>query len=126
MAIRAWEAHSDSGRTSTMYLHGHRVVREVWLPRATNIQAAYVGYVPFLFSLATFFLCEDNELTDLVILYCVVMPFYPSSTKRHKTRSLATDFPLFNLDAGSMPSLLDSTVSLPFLIQPRHGLVCMK
>ena len=32
----------------------HRVVREVWLPRATNIQAAYVDYVPFLFSLATF------------------------------------------------------------------------
>ena len=28
----------------------HRVVREVWLPRATNIQAAYVDYVPFLFS----------------------------------------------------------------------------
>ena len=67
----------------------HRVVMEVWLPRATNIQAAYVDYVPFLFS-------------------------------------LATDFPLLNLDAGSMPSLLDSTVSLPFLIQPRHGLVCMK
>ena len=22
LAIRAWEAHSDSGRTSTMYLHG--------------------------------------------------------------------------------------------------------
>ena len=40
--------------------------------------------------------------------------------------SLATDFPLFNLDAGSMPTLLDSTVSLPFLIQPRHELVCMK
>ena len=114
------------GGTSTMYLHGHRVVREVWLPRATNIQAAYVDYVPFLFSLATFFLCEDNKPIDLVILYCVVMPFYPSSTKRHETRSLATDFPLFNLDAGSMPTLLDSTVSLPFLIQPRHGLVCMK
>ena len=124
--ITAWEAHSDSGRTSTMYLHGRRVVREVWLPRATNIQAAYVDYVPFLFSLATFFLCEDNKPIDLVILYCVVMPFYPSSTKRHETRSLATDFPLFNLDAGSMPTLLDSTVSLPFLIQPRHGLVCMK
>ena len=118
--------HSDSGRTSTMYLHGRKVVREVWLPRATNIQAAYVDYVPFLFSLATFFLCEDNKPIDLVILYCVVMPFYPSSTKRHETRSLATDFPLLNLDAGSMPTLLDSTVSLPFLIQPRHGLVCMK
>ena len=23
VAIRAWEAHSDSGRTSTMYLHEH-------------------------------------------------------------------------------------------------------
>ena len=126
VAIRAWEAHSDSGCTSTMYLHGRRVVREVWLPRARNIPAAYVDYVPFLFSLATFFLCEDNKPIDLVILYCVVMPFYPSSTKRHETRSLATDFPLFNLDAGSMPTLLDSTVSLPFLIQPRHGLVCMK
>ena len=126
VAIRAWEAHSDSGRTSMMYLHGRRVVREVWLPRATNIQATYVHYVSFLFSLATFFLCEDNKPIDLVILYCVVMPFYPSSTKRHETRSLATDFPLFNLDAGSMPTLLDSTVSLPFLIQPRHGLVCMK
>ncbi len=79
----------DSGRTSTMYLHGRRVVREVWFPRATNIQAAYVDYVPFLFS-------------------------------------LATDFPLFNLDAGSMPTPLDSTVSLPFLIHPRHGLVCVK
>ena len=43
----------------------HRVVREVWLPRATNIQAAYVDYVPFLFSLATFFLCEDNKPIDL-------------------------------------------------------------
>ena len=85
----------------------HRVVREVWLLRATNIQAAYVDYVPFLFSLATFFLCEDNKLIDLVILYCVVMPFYPSSTKRHETCSLATDFPLFNLDAGSMHTLLD-------------------
>ena len=63
----------------------HRVVREVWLPRATNIQATYVDYVPFLFSLATFFLCEDNKPIDLVILYCVVMPFYPSSTKRHET-----------------------------------------
>ena len=82
--------------------------------------------VPFLFPLATFFLCEDNKPIDLVILYCVDMPFYPFSTRRHETRSLATDFPLFNLDAGSMPTLLDSTVSLPFLIQPRHGLVCMK
>ena len=126
VAIRAWEAHSDSGRTSTMYLHGRRVVREVWLPRATNIQAKYVDYVPFLFCLATFFLCEDNKLIDLVILYYVFMPFYPYSTKIHGTCSLATDFPLFNLDAGSMPTLLDSTVSLPFLIQPRHGLVCMK
>ena len=60
-----------------------------------------LDYVPFLFSLATFFLCEDNKPVDLVILYCVVMPFYPSSTKRHETHSLATDFPLFNLDAGS-------------------------
>src|SRR3989337_2684691 len=59
----------------------HRVVREVWLPRATNIQAAYVDYVPFLFSLASFFLCEDNKPIDLVSLYCVVMPFYPFSTK---------------------------------------------
>ena len=94
--------------------------------RATNIQAAYVDYVPFLFSLATFFLCEDNKLINLVIIYCVIMPFYPSSTKRHETHSLATDFPLFNLDAGSMPTLLDNTISLPFLIQPRHRLVCMK
>ena len=54
----------------------HRVVREVWLPRATNIQEAYVDYIPFLFSLATFFLCEDNKPIDLVILYCVVMPSY--------------------------------------------------
>ena len=46
VAIRAWEAHSDSGYTSTMYLQGRRVVREVWLPRATNIQAAYVDYGP--------------------------------------------------------------------------------
>ena len=102
----------------------HRVV-----PRATNIQAAYVDYVFFLFSLATFFLCEENKPIDLVILYCVVMPvypFHPFSTKRCKTRSLATDFPLFNLDAGSMPTLLDSTVFLPFVIQPRHALVCMK
>ena len=73
-----------------------------------------MDYVPFLFSLATFFLCEHKKPIDLVILYCVVMPIYPSSTKRHDTRSLATDFPLFNLDAGSMPTLLDSTVSLPF------------
>ena len=126
VTISAWEAHSDSGRTSTMYLPRHRVLREVWLPRATNIQAAYMDYVPFLLSLATFFLCEDNKQIDLVILCCIVMPFYPSSTKRHETRSLATDFPLFNLDADLMPTLLDSTVSLPFLIQPRHGLVCMK
>ena len=49
----------------------HRVVREVWFPRATNIHAAYVDYVPFLFSLANFFLCEDNKPIDLVILYCV-------------------------------------------------------
>ena len=108
VAIRAWEAHSDSGCTSMMYLHGRRVVGEVWLPRATNIQAAYVDYVAFLFSLATFFLCEDNKPIDLVILYCVFMPFYPSSTKRHETRSLATDFPLFNLDTDSMPTLLDN------------------
>jgi hypothetical protein len=80
----------------------------------------------FLFSLATFFLCEDNKLIDLVILYCVVMPFYSFSTKRHETQSLATDFPLFNLDAGLIPSLFDSTFSLSFLIQPRHGLVCMQ
>ena len=84
------------------------------------------GLRPIFLCLATFFLCEDNKPIDLVILYCVVMPFYPSSTKRHETRSLATDFPLLNLDAGSMPTLLDSTVSLPFLIQPIHGLVCMK
>ena len=114
------------GGTNTMYLHGRKVVREVWLPRAINIQAAYVDYVPFLLSLATFFLCEDNKHINLVILYCVFMPFYPSSTKRHETRSLAIDFPLFNLDAGSMPTLLDSTVFLTFLIQPRHGLVWMK
>ena len=104
----------------------HRVVREVWLPRATNIQAAYVDYVPFLFSLATFFISEDNKLIGLVIFCCVAMPFCPSSTKRHETRSLATDFPLFNLDAGSMPTVSDSIVSLPSVIQPRHGLVCMK
>jgi hypothetical protein len=54
----------------------HRVVREGWLPRVTNIHAAYVDYVPVLFSLAIFFLCEDNKPIDLVILYCVVMPFY--------------------------------------------------
>ena len=94
--------------------------------QSTNIPASYVDYVPFLFSLATFFLCEDNKPINLVILYCVVMPFYPFSTKRHETRSLATDFPLFNLDAASMPTLLDSIVSLHYLIQPRHGLVCMK
>ena len=82
VTIRAWEAHSDSGCTSTMYLHGRRVVTEVWLPRVTNIHAAYVDYVPFLFSLATFFLCEDNKPIDLVILYCDVMPFYAFSTKR--------------------------------------------
>ena len=82
VAIRAWEAHSDSGRTSTMYLHRRRVVGEVWLPRATNIQAAYVDYVPFLLSLATFFLCEDNKLIDLVILYCIVMPFYPFNQEK--------------------------------------------
>ena len=84
------------------------------------------GLRPIFVLFSHLFLCEDNKPIDLVILYCVVMPFYPSSTKRHETRSLATDFPLFNLDAGSMPTLLDSTVSLPFLIQPRHGLVCMK
>src|SRR3954470_11856935 len=97
---------------------GHRVVREVWLARATNIQATYVDYVPFLFSLATFFLCEDNKPIDLVILYCVIMPFYPFSTKIHEDRSLAIDFPLFNLDAGSIPGLFDNTFSFPFLIQP--------
>ena len=96
------------------------------VPRATNIHASYLDYVSFLFSLATFFLCEDNKPIDLVILYCVVMPFYPFSTNRRETRALSTHFPLFNLDVGLMPTLLDSTVSLPFLIQPRHGLVCMK
>ena len=104
----------------------HRVVREDGCPEQQISRQHMWITVPFLFSLATFFLCEENKPIDLVILYCVVMPFYPSSTKRHKTRSLATDFPLFNLDAGSTPSLLDSTVFLPFLIQPRHGLVCMK
>ena len=49
------------------------------VPKGTNIEAAYVDYVPFLFSLATFFLCEDNKPMDLVILYCVGMPFYPFS-----------------------------------------------
>ena len=49
----------------------HRVV-----PRATKIQTAYVDYVPFLFSLATFFLCEYNKPIKLVILYSVVMPSY--------------------------------------------------
>ena len=70
------------------------------MPRATNIQAAYVDYVPFLLCLATFFLCEDNKPIDLVILYCVVMPFYPSSTKRHETHSLATNFPPFQPRCG--------------------------
>ena len=70
------------------------------------------GLCPIFVLFSHLFLCEDNKPIDLVILYCVVMPFYPSSTKRHETRSLATDFPLFNLDAGSMPTLLDST---PFL-----------
>ena len=81
--------------------------------QTTNIQAAYVDYVPFLFSLATFFLCEENKPIDLVILYCVVMPFYPSSTKRHETRSLATDFPLFNL--MRVRCLLSWTIQSPFL-----------
>ena len=138
---RAWEAHSDSGRTSTMYLHGRRVVREVWLPRATNIQEAYVDYVPFLFSLATFFLCEDNKPIDLVILYCVVMPFYPSSTKRHETRSLATDFFPFQPRCGfnayflgqySLPSFPYSTqtwislheVGFPLIVQIK-GFICV-
>ena len=85
-----------------------------------------MDYGPIFFLFSHLFPMEDNKPIDLVILYCVVMPFYPSSTKRHETRSLATDFPLFNLDAGSMPTLLDSTVSLPFLIQPKRGLVCMK
>ena len=83
VAIRAWEAHSDSGRTSTMYLHGCRVVREVWLPRATNIQAAYVDYVPFLFSLATFFLCEDDKPIDRVILYCIFLEAWDSEGTSH-------------------------------------------
>ena len=84
VAIRAWEAHSDSGRTSTMYLHERRVVREVWLPRATNIQATYVDYVPFLLSLATFFLCEDNKSSArLTLLTCPPVPsFFPFSTNR--------------------------------------------
>ena len=84
VAIRAWEAHSDSGRTSTMYLHGRRVVREVWLPRATNIQAAYVDYVPFLFSLATFFLCEDNNRSTWsfsIALSCLYTLLQPRDTR---------------------------------------------
>ena len=90
-----------------------------------------MDYVPFLFCLATFFLCGDNKPIDLVILYCVVMPFYPSSTKRHETHSLATDFLLFNLDAGyslgqySLPSFPYSTqtwislheVGFPLIVQ---------
>lgn len=120
VAIRAWEAPVRCTSTDAEWW-GRYGCPEQQISR----QHMWIT-VPFLFSLATFFLCEDNKPIDLVILYCVVMPFYPSSTKRHETRSLATDFPLFNLDAGSMPTLLDSTVSLPFLIQPRHGLVCMK
>ena len=93
----------------------HRVVKQGWLPRAINIQAAYLDYVPFLFSLATFFLCEDNKRIDLVILYCVVLPFFPFSTKRQETSfSTTTAFPLFNQDAGSIPSLFYSTTFPPF------------
>ena len=96
------------------------------LAQSNKYPGSICGLRPIFVLFSHLFLYEDNKPIDLVILYCVLMPFYPSSTKRHETRSLATDFPLFNLDAGSMPTLLDSTVSLPFLIQPGHGLVCMK
>ena len=58
----------------------HRVVREVWLPRATNIQAAYVDYVPFLFSLATFsYVRTTNRSTwsFSIALSCLSTLFQP-------------------------------------------------
>ena len=126
VAIRAWEAYSDSGHTSTMYLHGRRVVREVWLPRATNIQAAYVDYVPFLFSLATFFPMwgQQTDRPGHSLLRChAFLPFFNQETR---DSFLSYWFSPFQPRCGFDASLLDSTISLPFLIQTRHELVCMK
>ena len=84
MAIRAWEAHSDSGRTSTMYLHGRRVVREVWLPRATNIQAAYVDYGPIfvLFSHLFPMWGQQTDRPGHSLLRChAFLPFFNQETQ---------------------------------------------
>ena len=62
----------------------HRVVREVWLPRATNIHATYVDYVPFLFSLATFsYVRTTNRQTwsFSIALSCLSTLFQPRDTK---------------------------------------------
>ena len=126
VAIRALEAHSDSGRTSTMYLHGHI---EWWgrygcPEQQISRQHMWIMSIFVLFSHLFPMWGQQTDRPGHSLLRCHA--FLPFFNKRHETRSLATDFPLFNLDAGSMPTLLDSTVSLPFLIQPKHGLVCMK
>ena len=62
----------------------HRVVREVWLPRATNIQAAYVDYVSFLLSLATFFPMQGQQTNRPAhsLLRChAFLPFFNQETR---------------------------------------------
>ena len=47
-----------------------RLAREVWLPRATNIQEAYVDYVPFLLCLllSTYSTASSSSLSFLLTL----------------------------------------------------------
>lgn len=118
VAIRAW---SPFGRWAHRSQSAYG--REWWggygCPETkASIRAAYVDYGPILFSFSHLFLCEDNKPIDLVILYCVVMP-YTLDCKRprdsfHTQLRLLSPFSR-SLDAGSMPTLFGARSRSPFL-----------
>ena len=126
VTIRAWEAHSDSGHTSTMYLHG----RIEWWGRYGCQRNKYPGSIcglrPIFVMFSHLFPLwgQQTDRPGHSLLRChACLPLFNQETW---DSFLSYWFTLFNLDAGSMPSLFDNTFSLPFLIQPRHGLFCMK
>ena len=111
VAIRAWGG--PWGQWAHQYdvpPPRHKVVRQGWLPRATNIQAAYLDYVPFLFSLATFSYVRTTNLSTWsfsIALSCLSFLFQPRDS--FLSYCFSPFIALFNQDTGSIPSLCYST-----------------
>ena len=133
------EAQHESTRTSCVVdirQHGHKVVRQMWLPRAANMQAACL-HLSHFYLLDDIFLCEHRKSRPAHShLRCPPTPdtFFPFSTKRqvhsptlrHPPRFLH----LFNQETSWVASnyyfprfLLEP--SPRFMLQLSHFLPCL-